>query len=588
MNQAAKVQSEILQLIEENRRASESDPSCEDFFRAESAFYNKNYENALKHYLKATSILYFNFFCYRASAYLFHRMNNLEKALGFAQKALRIYPNDYLTLALLEQLYIQNNQQEEAFEIEKRIKRLREELSEIQIAKTSREPPMNTESDIFSSPKSQNSEAIQALTQRLYPSNPDLESHDPYANKALDESESTSRFMAGEMGLDHTTGQALEQRIKSFQLAQAEITRNYLEQNKIRTQQSDFCLYYLNGWPYSKRLVTPYTQSLYLTEQARKATGGLFVRWNGKGIAINPGSRFLINFHEQGLHIRDIDFVIVTGDQPECYADVKEIYDLNYQLNKMSPELQIIHYYFSHKAFQELSRFLKPHFKQERNSLHSLELFVDSSDVEKIELAEGISLHYFLAATREAFSTAHESKEERAAKNHSGLGIRFELKNISEKRSVRLGYIANAAWNPLMAHHLGSCDLLITGFGNTCPNDYNKLSYNSDCLGYYGTYTLLEEVAPRLLLCGEFGGREGDIRLETVQKLRQEYTTHLGKTSRPLPNILPADTGLLIHLKTLEIKCSVNEEWINPAEVKAIKTADAFGKLEFLSPSCCY
>jgi hypothetical protein len=32
----------------------------------------------------------------------------------------------------------------------------------------------------------------------------------------------------------------------------------------------------------------------------------------------------------------------------------------------------------------------------------------------------------------------------------------------------------------------------------------------------------------------------------------------------------------------------VNDDWIEPSEVKAIKTADAFGKLEFLAPGCFY
>lgn len=496
-----------------------------------------------------------------------------------------------------EQLLIQNNQQEDPLEVKSN------NLG------TTKESPMNTESDIFSSPKSEDSGMTRLLTHRLYPNNPSLQTNDPYAGKNIKKSSepfdilknlstsnlaeeiATSRFIAEEMGLDHHTGQLLEQRIKAFQHSQSEFIRRYLEQDKLRSKQDDYCLYYLNGWHGNKSLSTPYTQNLYLTEQSRKTTGGIFIRWNGKGIAVNPGAHFLKNFHEQGLHIRDINYVIVTVEQPESYAEVKEIYDLNYQLNKMSPELQVIHYYFNHKALQELSRSLKPHFKQERNSLHSLELFVDSPDVEKIELAEGITLHYFLATSRDMYLSSHESKEERATRSHTSLGIRLELKKSSsslEKEIIRVGYITQAAWNPLMAHHLGNCDILITGFGNTSSNDYNKLAYNGDSLGYYGTSTLLEEVAPKLLLCGEFSGREGDIRLETAQKLRQEYMSNLGKKSRYSTIVLPADTGLFINLKNLKVKCSVSGEWIDPAQVKAIKTAPSFGKLEFLSPSCCY
>lgn len=658
LNQAAGVRDELLQLIEKERNASKDDPSSEEFFTGEYAFYTQHYEQSLKHYLKATSIPHFTFFCYRASAYLFHMMGNLDKALGFVHKALHLYPNDYMALILCEQLLVQDNQKEDALEVQSKIKALENELGGSPVPEPNkkngaeeseklaclmqerpekeedlfadefsealilplqqaegiqhknpgtRESLMNTESDIFSSPKSEDSGMTHILTHRLYPSNPALQMKDPYACKNTkknfaafedlknlsnsilsEEHEATSRFIAEEMGLDHDAGKLLERRIKAFQDSQGELTRSYLEQGKARSNHYDHCLYYLNGWYNNKSLSTPYTQNLYLTEQSRKTTGGMFIRWNGKGIAVNPGPHFLEYFHEQGLHIRDIDYVIVTGEQPESYADVKEIYDLNYQLNKMSHELQIIHYYFNHKAFQELSRFLKPHFKQERNSLHSLELFVDSPDVEKIDLDEGISLHYFLATSRDTYISSQESKEERAARNHNSLGIRFELKSSLEKGTMRLGYITHAAWNPLMAHHLGNCDILIAGFGNTGSNDYNKLAYNADSLGYYGTYTLLEEVVPKLLLCGEFSGREGDIRLETAQKLRQEYISNLAKKSRYAPIILPADTGLFINLKNLKVKCSVTEEWVDPAQVKAIKTANAFGKLEFLAPGCFY
>ena len=119
------------------------------------------------------------------------------------------------------------------------------------------------------------------------------------------------------------------------------------------------------------------------------------MRWKGMGVAINPGRDFLSQFHAQGLHIRDIDAVIVTSDRPDSYEDVPEIYALNYQTNKLSQELKIIHYYLHQHAFQALSGVLKPHFKQERHNLHSLELFLDSPELEKIELSREIQLHYF-------------------------------------------------------------------------------------------------------------------------------------------------------------------------------------------------
>lgn len=386
---------------------------------------------------------------------------------------------------------------------------------------------MQTESDIFSSRKSP--EGKGNLTERLYTSRQQENSFEGL-QKLLGAQQET---------LSKAELEPLECAIHQFREKQSERAQQYL----VLRKQPEECLTYLHGF------VEP-----GLTENSRKSSGGLFLRWKGKGIALNPGARFLHQFHAQGLHIRDLDFVIVTH---EDYADVKEIYALNYQLNQLSEEQHVIHYYFPQHACQELSGILKPHFKQERHMLHSLELFEDSSEVEKQELASGITLHYF-SATK------------------ASLGIRLELKSEEGNRSI--GYLSHMAWSPLLAHHLGACDLLITGFGNTEPQDYQKLAYSADCLGYYGTATLLEEVAPKLLLCGEFGGREGDIRLELVQKLRSELAER-----RQAPVILPADTGLCVQLKTLKVRCSLSQTWSEAASIRVVKKERAFGQLAYLS-----
>ncbi|MCE5316204.1 MAG: hypothetical protein LLG04_02420 [Parachlamydia sp.] len=432
---------------------------------------------------------------------------------------------------------------------------------------------MQTDADIFSSPKSPDPKATQALTERLYPDRgidpykPDQSQEKPSAfeelKRLLAQSSPAAGRAAKEFGLENEAGAALEGCVKAFQLAQAEKARQYMER-AAHSKKEDYCLYYLHGWPAQEGV----DAATYLTEQSRKATGGVFLRWNGKGIAINPGKHFLHAFHAKGLHIRDIDYVIVTGDQPECFVDVAEIYELNYQINKLGAELKVIQYFFHQKAFQELSGLLKPHFKQERNMLHSLELFLDSPEVERTDIAEGIVLNYFLTSSR----------EERAM--HSPLGIRMDLK--AENGMLRIGYLSQSAWSPLLAHHLGSCDLLLTGFGNTNPQDYHKLSYHADSLGYHGTFSLLEEIAPRLALCGEFAGREGDIRFEVVQKIRLELAH-----SRNLA-ILPADTGLSINLQTLEVRCSVSGEWTPANQIKVIKTSQTFGPLLYLAPAYVY
>ena len=404
--------------------------------------------------------------------------------------------------------------------------------------------------------------------------------------------EATNEFIASKLGVDLDAESALEKRIHAFQALQSDLVQNYLEESKKSRKILNRALYVLNSWnelPLSQRQgvggSNDLISQLLLGEQLRRDSGGFFIRWDECGIVINPGPNFLENFHSRGLFLKDITHVIVTKEAPEAYTDVKRIYDLNYQLNKINPELKVIHYYLNHKAHKELSHVLKPNFKQERNTVHSLELFLDSPDVETEELSKGVTLNFFGTAAKGGFSPGADFKAASKGSATHSLGIRLDLTGVG-RETLRIGYISGMPWTPMLAHHLGRCGLLIAGFGNTNPNDYGKLSYNESTLGYFGTYTLLEEVKPDLLLCTEFDGREGDIRLEVAKKMRKEYQTTSAVTSKNIPAILPADKGLFVDLDSLRLECSISGTLFEPKDILVVKTNDTFGGLRYMSPKC--
>ena len=582
--------------------------------------------------------------------------------MNFARRALHLYPDDYPSLTLLEELLIQESHLEEALQFRERIQALEhssdnemeerhqdrisfekfqssattpsapEELhayalksskqtgstaviEEKKISAKSFEqnlntsppfigvsqynPPISSQSICFTSLHSQDTDTTPRLTHRLYASFSENKSPFGYltsppkvasmmtpveelkklANTFVDRAPIPSHPIPS-LNQEAIGEEILEHRIKTFHQQQRELISNYLDRFKTRPALKDQCLYLLHGWHDSHQ------RTRFLTGQSRKTTGGYYLRWNGKGIVINPGLHFLENFHQQGLHIKDIDYVIVTGESASSYADIQEIYELNYQLNKISSELQIIHYYLSPKAYQALSPALKPNFKQERHTVHCLELFLDSPDVEKIELNDGINFSYFpLKSQRNAQEGL--SKEERNTKSVSSLGLHFDLSthHLVEKQSIRLGYASGAPWSPLLGHHLGHCDLLIAGFGNTNPGDYSKLKYNEESLGYHGTFSLLEETTPKLLLCSEFDCEEGDVRLEAVKMMREQYAA-MYPNARHMPTILPVDNQLLLDLATLQVQCSATKTSVDPSRIRVVKLADSFGNLQYLSPSC--
>lgn len=369
-------------------------------------------------------------------------------------------------------------------------------------------------------------------------------------------------FTANEMGLDPQTSSLLENKIEAFHKWQKELAQNYLKREKNHSKEP--LLYYLHG--FSEENVP---EPLILTEEGKKSSGGIFLRLKGKGIVINPGPKFLTRFFQNGLHIRDIDFVIVTHEREEAFAEVPQIYELASQLNSLSQERQAIRYYLHHEAYQVVSSLLKPQSKKEKEALYPLELFRDSPDIERASLAEGLNLHYFPLTT---------------PSSEGSFGIRLEYNdetNSSEK--VNLGYITEGSWNPALAHHLGPCEILVVGLGRIDFRDLQKVSYRAKNLGYNGVFTLLEEVNPKLLLCGEFSGLDGDIRLEILQKLRQEHKAR--KTS-----ILVADNNLIVHLKNFTVKseehCRVHS-WVEASQVKTMGSIKPFGPLDYLSPNSC-
>jgi len=539
----------LLQLIDRCAQMAAHNSPYEAFFKGERALFHGEYEHALRFYLQAKGIPHFEFFCYRASALISQAHGKEEKALHFAKKALKSHPNDPLCLNVA------------ASSTEKHAAPL--PLS--QLFSSEKEPCPLGEQEMEELAKifeAEGPSAEELFGKEVPPEQPSLAPGGPQ---------------------QHESSAALDRRINIFHSKQSALIKRYLSSFERRPLSKDHLLHVIGGGnvylPFntgSKPSSSSELSQLFSDILPKGGKEGLFIRWNGKGIAINPSRHFLTYLHEQQLHLRDIDVVIVTHEAADTFASVKEIYTLNYQLNQVADELQIIHYYFNERSYQQLAPQLKPHFKQERCALHCLELFVDSPDVEKIDLGNEILLHYFP-------TTLHEAFKERRPGDHASLGICLEL-NASQQglanRSIRLGYIGATAWSPLLAHLLGPCNILVAAFGHTSARDYEKINYNDDSLGYFGTFSLLEELHPRIALCSEFDGREGDIRIEVVKQLREDIMS--------IPTaVLPADHGLLLNLITMEIICSVSQEGVAAEHVRVAKPSRPFGQIRYLSPACC-
>lgn len=566
---------DLQQTILAEAKQSSGDRSFEAFFRGESEFYKQDYQTALKSYLESTEVPFHHFFCFRASAFLYNELNQPEKAFEFAEKSLSLKPNDISTLDLLVNKLSQARdnvkwpQWKNRFET---ILQVHRQSAELAPAKTT-EARKTAELPTFVEAPSPKFETPVAAD-------------DSYESARA----STQQFFAESLGIDRDASQSLESRIKSFKEFQQSLVREYICTGKGKETHWTNGLYVLNGWSESTESSADSENeaggggsSSLLTEGVLPTTGGYYIRWNKKGIVINPGKNFLRYLHRQGLNIRDIDAVVVTRRDPECYHDLQAIYHLNYRINGSSAsDLHVIRYYLHQAAHQQIGSHLKANFKQEKDSVHSLDFYLDSPELERVDLFEGATLYYFPTCSQEALSARNLEEEERRT---AALGIRLDLTPVNDPTyqgtgPMRIGYVAGSGWSPFISNHLGTCDVLISGLESTCPTDYGKVKYNEETLGYFGSFSLLEEVAPRLMLCCEYNGQQGDVRLEIARKMRQEFAP----TSDKATTILPGDCGLVFDLNRFKVICSVTQTPIDPENVRVAKTQDAFGRLLYLSP----
>lgn len=72
-------------------------------------------------------------------------------------------------------------------------------------------------------------------------------------------------------------------------------------------------------------------------EEAKQISrgGGCFLKWQGKGIAIDPGFNYISNLAKVGLSIGNIDAIIITHGHNDHYIDLDPILTLLYELNDL-------------------------------------------------------------------------------------------------------------------------------------------------------------------------------------------------------------------------------------------------------------
>lgn len=293
---------------------------------------------------------------------------------------------------------------------------------------------------------------------------------------------------------------------------------------------------------------------LFGPTQIDEEKGGYYLRVAGKGIAISPGKTFFASLFQQGFTLFDIDLIIAPHPSAEMGAILKEIHALNRELNRTllsyEQEAHVIRFLLHPELYSELSRELRPEFREERHSLHSLETFAQNDGEESYEISQDLHLAYTKA-------------------QNDALALRLQTKNFS------LGLLSGTGWHERLKPFFASCRFMLCGIGQTPAEDLEQVSLQTDALGLFGLAQLLESLPGLdLVLLSEFSRQDGDIRLELVKKIRQMAAKG--------PAILPVAFGFRLQLESGDV-VTANNQHIHYQEVKVVRAEGSFGTLLYVS-----
>lgn len=294
-------------------------------------------------------------------------------------------------------------------------------------------------------------------------------------------------------------------------------------------------------------------QALFDAKNSALQEGGYFLSLQQKGICINPSGTFFEELCQKGYSLQDIDVVFATANLPSIQETIKCLHSLNRECNRTlvsyGQEPHVIRFFLHPELFATLSSELRPIIRQELNSVLSLETFTKSQEVRALD--DNLKLSY--------------------TKTEGGnLALRID----AEDEQISFGYISQGGYDESLDSFFAPCTILTAGIGECPVEDIEKVSMQHTSLGYFGLSNLIEGLTNlKAVLVSEFSRSMGDCRLELIQKLKREQSTH--------PKILPLDKNFCLQLDLLAVETAPNS-YCSFEDVRVVRANGSFGALLFL------
>lgn len=425
----------------------------------------------------------------------------------------------------------------------------------------------------------------------------------------LDDNKDTDDFGKSDFLLPEEIRELLKQKERPVDI--------YLDHYKRRVMHERNLLVMLKGFSSSTPILLNYAQNTNFY-----SGGGFYIRWNGVGIAVDPGYLFVQNLQDYGLSVLDIDVVIITHEHIDHTSDMRILDDLHYNASK----------YYSEKTIGwDAQQFLVSHIEKKHKITWYMdvvtceeavvlarkksgfdtgynEIFCINVAGEETSLLEnkfegyanvvtGNTIEIDDEITMHIFQTAHEQYEVNDVKEYflHTYGCVFECgKNVENKRFI--GYTSDTSIQDSvyskMESLLSQCHIIVANISGIYENDVLFKKFKARHLGYYGCYKIVYDLIMeknnnlKYLLLSEFSNQVSDIRFGVSKYLQEEVNDLVTRKGRTPVRVLPTEIALTLNLDTFQTKCDVCGEYSD--KIHVLRPYGENNKLQYICSECMY
>lgn len=296
--------------------------------------------------------------------------------------------------------------------------------------------------------------------------------------------------------------------------------------------------------------------------------GGLYLNFNGFGIAIDPGIGYVSSMHKQNIFIEDINAVVVTHDHLDHNADVSTLSALLHDVNS----------YYSRQ-----SRFYKEFFTETKVKKHEIRWLMDESTKTStgniIKGSESLSgaLEADIEVSENIFLSAILTQHIDGQRTY---GLKFKIKK--DGFQIIIGYTSDTKFFKELAQYYNDSDILIFNISDIYAKDVQGVKQKSNHLGYDGSYNLLVNGNPKkqLGIVSEFCCSNGDNRMLIVSSLSQEVNK-----KKPV-DIIPGEIGMKIDLNNKGIYCSCCKKSVAVSDLTVVSPEKEYNSIRYVCKKC--